>query len=179
MGNNLKKDTPDGDTGTELARELGLGAAMSIGIGTMVCAGIFVLPGITAAKAGPIVVLAFALCGLVAVLIALCMSELSTGMPLSGGWLPVHCEGLRSHDGYRNGVVFVAEPYIRLGLLYDRFRILCGGCLAHITRVAGTDYDGFAHRTQFHRRQRDGRNPERDCCWASHCTHCIFRASRD
>jgi amino acid transporter len=31
------------------------------------------------------VVLAFALCGLVAVLIALCMSELSTGMPLAGG----------------------------------------------------------------------------------------------
>ena len=85
MDNNLKRDIPEEDTGTELVRELGLGAAMSIGIGTMVCAGIFVLPGIAAAKAGPIVVLAFALCGLVAVLIAFCMSELSTGMPLSGG----------------------------------------------------------------------------------------------
>ena len=73
------------DASTTLARELGLGAAMSIGIGTMICAGIFVLPGIAAAKAGPVVVLAFALCGLVAVLIALCMSELSTGMPLAGG----------------------------------------------------------------------------------------------
>jgi len=85
MDKNLNGNIPDEDTGTELARELGLGAAMSIGIGTMVCAGIFVLPGIAAAKAGPIVVLAFALCGLVAVLIAFCMSELSTGMPLSGG----------------------------------------------------------------------------------------------
>ena len=85
MDKNLKGDIPDDDTGTELARELGLGAAMSIGIGTMVCAGIFVLPGIAAAKAGPVVVLAFALCGLVAVLIAFCMSELATGMPLSGG----------------------------------------------------------------------------------------------
>ena len=85
MDKNLKGDIPDDDTGTELVRELGLGAAMSIGIGTMVCAGIFVLPGIAAAKAGPVVVLAFALCGLVAVLIAFCMSELSTGMPLSGG----------------------------------------------------------------------------------------------
>ncbi len=85
MNEHLKEDIPDDDTGTELARELGLGAAMSIGIGTMVCAGIFVLPGIAAAKAGPIVVLAFALCGMVAVLIAFCMSELATGMPLSGG----------------------------------------------------------------------------------------------
>jgi len=85
MDENLKENIPDADSGAELARELGLGAAMSIGIGTMVCAGIFLLPGIAAAKAGPIVVLAFALCGLVAVLIAFCMSELSTGMPLSGG----------------------------------------------------------------------------------------------
>jgi amino acid transporter len=85
MVENLKGDIPNDDTSTNLARELGLGAAMSIGIGTMICAGIFVLPGIAAAKAGPIVVLAFALCGLVAVLIALCMSELSTGMPLAGG----------------------------------------------------------------------------------------------
>jgi len=71
MAEILNENMSNSDTDTELARELGLGAAMSIGIGTMVCAGIFVLPGIAAAKAGPIVVLAFALCGLVAVLIAL------------------------------------------------------------------------------------------------------------
>jgi amino acid transporter/nucleotide-binding universal stress UspA family protein len=85
MDDHTKGDNLNGDTSTTLARELGLGAAMSIGIGTMICAGIFVLPGIVAAKAGPVVVLSFALCGLVAVLIALCMSELSTGMPLAGG----------------------------------------------------------------------------------------------
>jgi amino acid transporter len=85
VAGNSKGHELNSETSTKLARELGLGAAMSIGIGTMICAGIFVLPGIAAAKAGPVVVLAFALCGLVAVLIALCMSELSTGMPLAGG----------------------------------------------------------------------------------------------
>ncbi len=85
MAENLNGNMPNSDTSTKLARELGLGAALSIGIGTMVCAGIFVLPGIVAAKAGPVVVLAFALCGLVAILIAFCMSELATGMPLAGG----------------------------------------------------------------------------------------------
>jgi amino acid transporter len=85
MAENLNGNMPNSDTSTKLARELGLGAALSIGIGTMVCAGIFVLPGIAAAKAGPVVVLAFALCGLVAILIAFCMSELATGMPLAGG----------------------------------------------------------------------------------------------
>ncbi|UCC66234.1 MAG: amino acid permease, partial [Deltaproteobacteria bacterium] len=58
---------------------------MSVGIGTMICAGIFVLPGIAASKAGPVVIFAFSLCGLVAVLIAMCMAELSTGMPQAGG----------------------------------------------------------------------------------------------
>ncbi len=81
----FKTNSLNADTSTRLARELGLGAAMSIGIGTMICAGIFVLPGIAASKAGPVVVFAFALCGLVAVLIATCMAELSTGMPLAGG----------------------------------------------------------------------------------------------
>lgn len=64
---------------------MGLGAAMSVGSGTMICAGIFVLPGIVASKAGPVVIFAFSLCGLVAVLIATCMAELSTAMPLAGG----------------------------------------------------------------------------------------------
>ena len=85
MSENPKVDHSNGGPTTKLARDLGLGAALSIGIGTMVCAGIFVLPGIAAAAAGPIVVLSFGLCGLVAVLIALCMSELATAMPQAGG----------------------------------------------------------------------------------------------
>lgn len=68
-----------------LARNLGLGAALAVGVGTMVGAGIFVLPGIVAHKAGPAVLLSFTGCGIIAVLIALCMAELSTGMPYAGG----------------------------------------------------------------------------------------------
>lgn len=51
----------------------------------MIGAGIFVLPGIASSKAGPAVLLAFVICGLVSTLIALCMAELSTGMPYAGG----------------------------------------------------------------------------------------------
>ena len=60
MNETPRGDNPNGEESTKLARELGLGAALSIGIGTMICAGIFVLPGIAAAKAGPVVVLSFA-----------------------------------------------------------------------------------------------------------------------
>ena len=69
----------------ELAKDLGLVSAMTIGIGTMIGAGIFVLPGIAAQRAGPIVVVSFAIGGFIALLNALSVSELGTAMPKAGG----------------------------------------------------------------------------------------------
>ncbi len=69
----------------ELAKDLGLLSALTIGIGTMIGAGIFVLPGIAAQEAGPIVVLSFAIGGCIALINALCISELATAMPKAGG----------------------------------------------------------------------------------------------
>lgn len=69
----------------ELERSLGLGAALSIGMGTMVGAGIFVFPGMAAGQAGPAATLSFALGALIALLVALPASELATAMPESGG----------------------------------------------------------------------------------------------
>lgn len=84
-GPQMNPQDPNANARTRLARDLGLGAAMSVGVGTMIGAGIFVLPGIMASKAGPAVLVSFASCGLIAVLVALCMAELSTGMPYAGG----------------------------------------------------------------------------------------------
>ncbi|WP_440764819.1 amino acid permease [Natronorubrum sp. DTA7] len=69
----------------ELAKDLGLVSALAIGIGTMVGAGIFVLPGIAAREAGPIVVLSFLIGGSIAMINALSVSELGTAMPKAGG----------------------------------------------------------------------------------------------
>lgn len=69
----------------ELAKDLGLVSAMTIGIGTMIGAGIFVLPGEAAREAGPIVVLSFVIGGLIAIVNALSVSELGTAMPKAGG----------------------------------------------------------------------------------------------
>lgn len=70
---------------TELAKDLGLLSAMTIGIGTMVGAGIFVLPGVAAHRAGPIVVVSFIIGGFIAMFNALSVSELGTAMPKAGG----------------------------------------------------------------------------------------------
>jgi len=74
---------PAGDQ--ELARDLGFLEAYTIGVGTMIGAGIFVLPGIVANNAGPAGMISFAIGGVVSLLTALSLSELATGMPKAGG----------------------------------------------------------------------------------------------
>ena len=69
----------------ELARDLGFLEAYTLGLGTMIGAGIFVLPGIVAESTGPASMISFAIGGGVALLAALSLSELATGMPRAGG----------------------------------------------------------------------------------------------
>lgn len=69
----------------ELAKDLGLLSALTIGIGVMIGAGIFVLPGAAAAEAGPAAAAAFIVGGIIASFTALSISELGTAMPKAGG----------------------------------------------------------------------------------------------
>ena len=69
----------------ELAKDLGPLAALTIGVGTMIGAGIFVLPGTAIETAGTLAVASFALGGVIALLTAMSASELGTAMPRSGG----------------------------------------------------------------------------------------------
>jgi len=69
----------------ELAKDLGLLSALAIGMGTMIGAGIFVLPGVAAQEAGPVVVVSFVIGGAIAMVNALAVSELGTAMPKAGG----------------------------------------------------------------------------------------------
>jgi amino acid transporter/nucleotide-binding universal stress UspA family protein len=68
-----------------LERNLGFLEAMTLGGGTMIGAGIFILPGIAAKGAGPASAISFGIAGFVALLAALSLSELATGMPIAGG----------------------------------------------------------------------------------------------
>ena len=68
-----------------LSRSLGLRHVFVLSTGAMLSSGLFLLPGLAAAGAGPSAVLAYALAGVVAVPAMLSVAELSTAMPRAGG----------------------------------------------------------------------------------------------
>ncbi|SDY68982.1 APC family permease [Halopenitus persicus] len=109
----------DRDEGAgELERTIGLVGGLAIGIGTMIGAGIFVFPGLAAQNAGPAASLSFAIGAVVALLVALPLSELATAMPRSGGGYFFISRGLGTGPGAVIGIglwlglVFAAAFYL-------------------------------------------------------------------
>ena len=86
-----------------LTRDLGLFDITMIGLGAMIGAGIFVLTGIAAGHAGPALLLAFFLNGLVALLTAASYAELGAALPGAGGGYMWAREGLSPYLGFLAG----------------------------------------------------------------------------
>lgn len=70
--------------GPALKKTLGWPHLIALGVGAIVGTGIYTLIGVGAAKAGPAVMLAFVIAGLVCVFAALAYAELAAMMPASG-----------------------------------------------------------------------------------------------
>jgi len=68
-----------------LHRDLGLAGVFCIASGAMISSGLFILPGLAHARAGPAVVISYLLAGLLAATGLLSIAELATAMPKAGG----------------------------------------------------------------------------------------------
>ncbi|MHC4562939.1 MAG: amino acid permease [Planctomycetota bacterium] len=68
-----------------LQRRLGFWDVFCIASGAMISSGLFVLPAIAFSRAGPAMVAAYALAGVMAIPAAMSKAELATAMPRSGG----------------------------------------------------------------------------------------------
>jgi len=68
----------------KLTKDLGLIHVFAIASGTMISSGLFILPGLAHARAGPAVVLSYFLAGLLAMGGLLSIAELTTAMPKAG-----------------------------------------------------------------------------------------------
>ena len=86
-----------------LVRNLGLFDITMIGVGAMIGAGIFVLTGIAAGTAGPALILAFAMNGVITVLTAMVYAELGSAIPEAGGGYLWVKEGLPGPNGFLAG----------------------------------------------------------------------------
>ena len=69
----------------ELERDLGLPSVLAISIGAMIGSGIFILPALALEIAGPAVILAYLVAGVLVIPAALSKSEMATAMPEAGG----------------------------------------------------------------------------------------------
>ena len=68
-----------------LKKQLGFFGVFSIAAGAMISSGLFVLPGLAFAKAGPAMILSYAIAGILMIPTLLAKAELATAMPKSGG----------------------------------------------------------------------------------------------
>ncbi|HSM02800.1 MAG TPA: APC family permease [Acidimicrobiia bacterium] len=91
-----------------LRRELGVGGAVLLGLGSIVGTGIFVGTGIAAEVAGPSLVLAIGLAGLLATLNGLSSAQLAASHPTSGGTYEYGYEYLTPALGFTAGWMFLA-----------------------------------------------------------------------
>src|SRR3712207_1049803 len=67
-----------------LKQSLGWPHLVALGVGAIVGTGILTLIGVGAAKAGPSVILSFAIAGIICAAAALCYAEMATMIPASG-----------------------------------------------------------------------------------------------
>ncbi|MBD3315687.1 MAG: amino acid permease [Chitinivibrionales bacterium] len=68
-----------------MIKQVGFWGIFSISAGAMISSGLFVLPGLAFAKAGPVVFLSYFIAGAVALSTVFSLSELVTAMPKAGG----------------------------------------------------------------------------------------------
>jgi len=117
------------EEGVELERTIGLMGGLTIGIGTMIGAGIFVFPGLAAGNAGPASILSFIIGGVIALLVALPASELATAMPRSGGGYFFVSRSMGTKTGGMVGIslwfglLFAAAFYL-VGFGYYAFEVM-------------------------------------------------------
>jgi APA family basic amino acid/polyamine antiporter len=84
-------------------RTMGLLGATTLGIGALMGAGIYVLIGLAAGRAGPAVWLSYLVCGVLSLLSVFLFAELSRRVPIAGGGYAFAYNALGSFWGFMTG----------------------------------------------------------------------------
>ncbi|MCF8068450.1 MAG: APC family permease [Desulfobacterales bacterium] len=117
----------------ELDRTMRTPGITALGVGAMIGAGIFVLTGMAAGEAGPALILAFALNGMIALIVGACYAELATMMPKAGGAYIWAKTGLGSFFGFFAGWLSSFAQLVACSLYASAFDSFARSFLYEIT----------------------------------------------
>jgi len=125
-----------------LSRDLGLFDVTMIGVGAMIGAGIFVLTGVAAGAAGPALVLAFLLNGIVAALTAMAYAELGSAFPEAGGGYLWVKEALGGTQGFLGGWM----SWFAHAVAGSLYALAFGSFASELYLMAGLPDFGLSHQ---------------------------------
>lgn len=130
----MSSTSPTSLSSPALRREIGLGGATLMGLGSSLGTGAFVSIGIAAGITGPSVILATALAALVATCNALSSAQLAAAHPVSGGAYEYGYRLLTPSLGFTAGWMFLCAKTASAATAALGF----SGYLLHLTGVDGT-----------------------------------------
>ena len=128
---------------SELKRTLGKWNLLLLGVGCIIGAGIFVRTGSAAAlHAGPAVLLAFVVAGIVCAFAGLCYAELSSTLPVSGSAYTYGYTTLGEFVAWIMGALLLLE----YGLAASVVAVGWAGYVVSLLADFGLQHTGAAHR---------------------------------
>jgi len=110
----------------KLKKELGLITLVSIGVGGIIGSGIFILPANMSAIAGPGLLLAILLSGIITTFLALSYAELGAAFPITGGPFSLPRLALGDLGGFIMGWGYFLYLFVGTAAIIDIFIVYLG-----------------------------------------------------
>ncbi len=104
-----------------LKRDLNLTTLVALGVGSIIGSGMFAMPAVMGSVAGPALVIAIVLTGLVVTLLALAYAELGSAFPLSGGPYSLPRLALGDLGGFIMGWGYFLYAFVGTAAIIDIF----------------------------------------------------------
>lgn len=120
-----------------LKKELGLFTLISIGIGGIIGSGIFGLPAVMGAVAGPSLILAIIISGIITFFLGIAYAELGSAFPLTGGPYALPRLAMGNLGGFLMGWGYFLYLFIGTAAIIDIFIIYLGFYVPGLS-VSGT-----------------------------------------
>ena len=104
-----------------LKRDLGLTTLVALGVGSIIGSGMFAMPAVMGSVAGPALIIAIVLTGIVTTLLAISYAELGSAFPLSGGPYSLPRLALGDTGGFLMGWGYFLYSFIGTAAIIDIF----------------------------------------------------------